>query len=141
MTRNKWLVTVIVFIGMVAFGVGSACADPRSVAVQASADANGNTTLSAFPAGTKLLNVHVWNDRHGSKQKELGSVSTFKLGPCDGFNFIWQDSQGSKWYQMITPASRPGGVLQTDCSWVNPKSGQHECKYLFPSDDGAPCAQ
>lgn len=116
-----------------------ALATPKYVECIPFADAQGNVTMPALPAGATLMDVILFDDVRGNTGpggQSLGAVKSFELLVGQGFNFKWRDAQGNVWWQMITPqsgillASRPGNRLSVD-PWVNPKTGQVECKYIF----------
>jgi hypothetical protein len=112
--------------------VGAANAAPaKFVNAAVSCDSNGNVTIGVMPSGTKLVDVEVYDDINGTKPQKLGAVSTFKLEPGQGFNFIWSVEKTVYW-QMITPNTPPPAGLAIDKSWIDPKTGQPACKYLFP---------
>lgn len=91
----------------------------------------GGSFSIVMPAGATLVDIEVYDDLRGIKPFRIGPKSPFKLEPGQGFNYIWKDSAGS-FYGMITPQSDAPDGLQTDCSWIDPKTGQPACKYLYP---------
>lgn len=88
---------------------------------------NGDTvTLPALPAGSKLLNVQIYDDIRGIPIRNLGAVSSFPLQPGESFNFTYEDSTG-RWWQMVTPFTPMEGGLVSACF-----SGGRNCKYMRP---------
>lgn len=128
----KRFIFIALFLGLALILSGSAIAAPKGVPVVPTADQNGNVTIPPLPAGAKLVNVEVYDDLRGTPPVKRGAANTFQLLPGQGFNFLWQDAEGI-WFQLITPSTKPGGSLKTDCSWIDPKTGQPACKYLFPA--------
>jgi len=109
---------------MVVLMAGVALATPKWVNAVPSCDENGNVVIPAMPAEATLVNVFIYDDVRGTLPKTLGPVSTFELKPGQGFNFIWSDKKGDRWFQMVTPKSIAKGLV-TDYS--SPKG----CKYLY----------
>lgn len=130
----------VMFLGLSVVLLASiAQAAPKFVDVQVMSDNEGNVTIEDFPQGATLVNVHVWNDCEGSPQRELGPKKSFKLKPCDGFNFLWKDSGGQVWYQLITPNSPAGGSLEIDDTWIGP-NGKPHCKYIYRGRPKSPAS-
>lgn len=129
---KKISITVLVAFAIMAM-VGAANAAPaaRMVNSYPTCDASGNVTMSPMPAGTTLVDVEVYDDVNGTKPVRIGLKTSFKLERGQGFNFLWKDDSGVH-YQMITPQSSPPQGLAIDASWIDPKTGQPACKYLFP---------
>lgn len=74
-------------------------------------EATREVTIPKMPVG-KLLNVVVWNDCNRTKAKYLGSVQSLTLKTCDSCSFIWEDSDATQPWQLVTPTTKPGGDLQ-----------------------------
>lgn len=121
----------VMAMALVCVVCGPAMATPKFVNVQPTCDSGGNVTIPTMPSGATLVNVEIYDDVNGTKPKQLGAVSAFRLEPGQGFNFLWKDSEGT-WFQMITPSTTPRGHLTTDCTWIDPKTGNPACKFLFP---------
>ena len=132
--KNLLMVLMVALVAALAFA-GPAQADPAYVPV--TPYMNGNTcVIPALPAGAKLLNVQLYNDRTGMKPKNLGAVSQFALRPGEGFNFTWEgrepnDGKTGIWWQFIGPRSVAGAGLSVVCF-----SGPHpDCKYERPLEN------
>jgi hypothetical protein len=123
-------ISFMAVLAIVAFA-GVSNAAPKFVSVQPTCDTGGNVSIPAMPSGATLVNVEVYDDVNGSKPKPLGPKSSFRLEPGQGFNFLWSDASGT-YFQMITPQSKAPVGLMIDCSWIDPKTGQPACKYLYP---------
>lgn len=131
--KNLILIVLVVLLSAFAFA-GSAQAEAFYVPVTPERDGN-EVVLSAFPPGTKLLNVQVYNDTTGMRPKNLGPVSRFPLKPDEGFNFTWEgknayqelppaEVRDGKQWQLVTPRSKVGKGLKTVCF-----TGGKDCKY------------
>jgi hypothetical protein len=128
---KRVLCSIIVVLAIVAFAnVSNAAPAAKLVNAQVSCDSNGNVTIGAMPDIAKLVDVEIYDDVNGTKPKRIGAVNSFKLEHGQGFNFLWSDSSGVH-YQMITPQTAPPTGLEIDKSWVDPKTGQPACKYLY----------
>lgn len=100
----------------------------KHAGVEATADPEGNYTIPSLPNG-QLVDVEIYNDRDGTPVRRIGPQSHGKLNPCDGFNFTWKDAGGIQ-FHLITRGTKPGGSLETDCSWKDDR-GIPRCKYLY----------
>lgn len=123
--------SVFFLLAMVVLASSAAPIVAKLVNTQVSSDSNGNVTVGAMPAGTSLVAVEIYDDINGVNPRRIGATSTFKLEPGQGFNFIWSDGKTS-WWQMVTPNTLPPAGLAIDASWIDSKTGQPACKYLFP---------
>ncbi len=129
---KKISITVLVAFAIMAM-VGTANAGPVAKMVNSFpvCDSNGNVTMGTMPAGTALVDIEIYDDVNGSRPDRIGPKTSFKLERGQGFNFLWKDDSGVH-FQMITPQSSPPRGLSIDPSWIDPKTGQPACKYLFP---------
>ena len=126
----KKCITAFAILAIVVFA-GFAHATPKFVNAIPTADKDGNITIPALPAGAELVNVEIYNDIEGIPPRHIGPASSFMLKSGESFNYIWRDQNGKTWYQLIRPEDKNPAGLIVDSSWIDPKTGQPACKYLF----------